>query len=79
MTVNLFYIGDNFYWETKTSMSPIYECNTFARYDWGFVQRDLKEGKTVIIRPANEQEMMWAKSKAYDIKKYYEEMEKQKI
>lgn len=75
-TVNLFYIGDNFYWESKTMMSSIYECNTYKRYDWGFVQRDLREGKNINIRHANEMELMWAKSKTYDIQKSYDELEK---
>lgn len=66
MTINLFYIGEDFYWETCTMMSSLYECNTHSRYDWGFVQRDIRNGATVNIRPADAVEMMWAKSKAYD-------------
>lgn len=62
-TRKLFYIGDNFYWNSGTSMSPIYEVDTGKRYDWGFVQGDLKKGKTVNIRPANKEELAWAENR----------------
>lgn len=68
-TINLFYIGDNFYWDSGTSMSPIYEVDTGKRYDWGFVQCDLKNGETVNIRPANEIELAWAENRLNLIKK----------
>jgi hypothetical protein len=52
----LFYIGDHFYSGSRTIMSSIYEEGTGARYDWGFVNRDLREGKTVTIRQATPEE-----------------------
>lgn len=67
-TINLFYIGDNFYWDSGTSMSSIYEIGTGVRYDWGFVQGDLRDGKTVNIRPANKEELAWAKNMAKKIR-----------
>ena len=54
---SLYHIGDRFYSESKTMMSSIYEEGTHARYDWGFVQRDLRNGHTVTIRPATPAEM----------------------
>jgi hypothetical protein len=59
--VNLFYIGNSFYSKSRTYMSPIYEVGTYNRYDWGFVDRDLRKGSSVLIRPATLQEMDWAK------------------
>lgn len=56
----LFFIGDEFYRKSGTMMSSIYEEGTFARFDWGFVGHALREGETVIIRPANSREMEWA-------------------
>lgn len=59
-TTNLIYIGDRFYSESKTMMSSIYEEDTWARFDWGFVQQELRHGNTVNIRPANDSEMVKA-------------------
>lgn len=61
-TRKLFYIGDDFYWSSSTNMSCIYEINTGKRYDWGFVQSDLRDGETVNIRPANKEELAWAEN-----------------
>jgi hypothetical protein len=66
-TINLIYIGDKFYRESSTRMSSIY-TEKFQRYDWGFVQRDLQEGKTVNIRPANTIEMAIAENELKLIK-----------
>lgn len=52
----LFYIGSHFYSGSRTVMSPIYEEGTGARYDWGFVERDLRDGKSVSIRQATPDE-----------------------
>lgn len=56
-TVQLIYIGDEFYLKSGTSMSSLYEEGTWQRYDWGFVSRDLRNGVTVNIRPANDEEL----------------------
>jgi hypothetical protein len=50
METKLFYIGDHFYMQSGTMMSPIYEEGTNNRYDWGFVSRDLRAGKSITIR-----------------------------
>lgn len=68
MSIELFFIGENFYWETGTIMSSIYEVRTYKRYDWGFVNRDLREGKKVNIRPATKEEMEWVNNNAKIIK-----------
>ena len=59
--IELFYIGDQFYSKSYTFMSSIYKIDTYERYDWGFVQIDLQNGKEVYIRPATNEEMKWAK------------------
>jgi hypothetical protein len=68
METKLIYIGDNFYLESGTNMSSIY-TEDGARYDWGFVSRDLKDGKTVTIRPATTNELTHYKAKLYDVTK----------
>lgn len=52
----LYYVGDDFYGPSGTIMSPIYQEDTNARYDWGFVSRDLREGNSVSIRQATAEE-----------------------
>lgn len=49
----LFFIGSDFYMKSGTMMSPIYEAKTYSRYDWAFLERELRNGKQVTIRPAN--------------------------
>ena len=58
--IELIYIGDEFYMKSGTMMSAIYikEGKRYDRYDWGFVNRDLRSGKSVTIRPATEEEMV---------------------
>lgn len=58
--MELIYIGDHFYDESKSIMSPIYTVEG-NRSDWGFVQIALKNGDSVHIRQATKEE-----------KKYYE-------
>lgn len=60
MTINLYYIGEKFYFKSATLMSSVYEVGTRQRYDWGMVKNMLMEGHEVHIRPANEYEMRWA-------------------
>lgn len=54
-TTRLIYIGDHFYTESGTIMSPVYSEDG-ARYDWGTIQCDLQDGKLVTIRPATNAE-----------------------
>jgi len=52
---NLVHIGDEFYWQSRTIMSSIYEVTAaddgvstrYKRCDWGFVQVWLARGCTV--------------------------------
>ena len=53
--VSLVYIGDHFYGESGTMMSPIY-TEDGRRYDWGFVQVALSNGGSISIRQATPQE-----------------------
>ncbi len=55
--IKLIYIGSDFYTRSQTMMSPIYEEGTWERYDWGFVARDLRDGKSISIRPATDAEI----------------------
>jgi hypothetical protein len=55
-SVNLIFIGDRFYSESGTVMSSLYTKDG-TRYDWGFVNRDLRSGRTVNIRPATAAEL----------------------
>lgn len=54
--MQLIYIGDHFYKESGTLMSPIY-TEDGRRMDWGFVHSALRDGKTVNIRPATQAEL----------------------
>ena len=57
--VELIYIGDSFYHESGTIMSPIY-CvaqRAWQRWDWGKVSIALDEGQQVTIKPATEREI----------------------
>lgn len=58
--IELFFIGDNFYEESQTRMSSIYVAGSYKRFDWGFVNCLLREGKSVFIRPATKDELEWA-------------------
>lgn len=53
--MELIYIGDHFYNESKSIMSPIYDVEG-RRQDWGFVQVALRNGKSVHIRQATDAE-----------------------
>jgi len=67
-SINLYFIGEGFYWESGTAMSSIYVEGTNERYDWGFVQVALAERKNVTIRPANAEEMKAAMDKLSSIR-----------
>jgi hypothetical protein len=64
---NLIFIGDDFYLESGTVMSSIY-TEDGKRYDWGFVNRDLKQGKQVIIRAATPIELSYYKDKLNNLR-----------
>jgi hypothetical protein len=57
--VNIYYIGDDFYGKSGTTMSSIYLEGGY-RTDWGRVNIALREGKEVRIRQATDAEMLAA-------------------
>lgn len=61
--IEVFYVGDAFYHRSGTMMSSIYLAGSKSRYDWGFMQRDLSDGKEVHIRQATDEELAWATRK----------------
>jgi len=56
--MELIYIGDHFYKDSQTVMSPIYTVDG-ARSDWGFVKIALQSGESVHIRQATEKEISY--------------------
>jgi len=66
-TVELIYIGEKFYFESNTVMSSIYTTRG-ERYDWGFMQRDLANNKSIHIRPATKEEILVFEGKLLSIK-----------
>jgi hypothetical protein len=66
--INLIYIGDKFYHESKTFMSSIYKVN-YERYDYGFLQRDLEIGEEIHIRQANPSELKYFESRLKELLK----------
>jgi len=57
--IHAIYIGERFYDDSGTIMSSIYTTGggTYQRYDYGFLQVDVGEGKEVRVRPATEKEL----------------------
>lgn len=58
--IKLIYIGEKFYTQSRTMMGTLYEIDEDAkwhRWDWGFVQLALQEGKIVNIVPADENQL----------------------
>lgn len=51
MEVKLVYIGDHFYNDSGSMMSMLY-TEDGARYDYGFMACDLRDGKKITIRQA---------------------------
>lgn len=59
-TIKLIFIGSKFYSKSETMISSLYLEKTWKRFDFGFVDIALHEGKRVSIRPANNKEMLVA-------------------
>lgn len=62
-TIELFYLGDEFYALSKPSVGLLYDAATKTRYDWGFIQNELERDSHVHIRPPTEDELKWAYAK----------------
>jgi len=54
--LKLLYIGNEFYYKSRTIMSSVYTLNG-KRSDWGKIQIALEEGEEVHIRPATPNEL----------------------
>lgn len=67
METKLYYIGSDFYFQSGTFMSCIYREGDNARYDWGFLERDLREGRAVTIRQATAAEKAAAYTKLAEL------------
>lgn len=59
--MKVIYIGEHYYWRSKTAMSFFYQVDdntgTLNRTDWGLIQTALQRGEEVHIRPATEKEL----------------------
>jgi len=62
--IRLIYIGERFYQESGTSMSPLVRIDTGiegqavgTRFDWGDATIALQQGADIYIRPATAQEL----------------------
>lgn len=65
--MELIYIGDNFYQESRTQMSSLYTVEG-RRSDWGFVNVALRNGETVHIRQSTKEEKKYYHNKLKQIK-----------
>ena len=54
--MELIFIGEHFYRESKTIMSSLYDTQGY-RQDWGSVCLALSRGESVSIRPATDAEI----------------------
>ena len=68
--MKLIYIGDKFYEESKSIMSPVYTEHE-ERSDWGFMQVALRNGEDVNIRQATSEELAFYEAKLAKIKKEF--------
>lgn len=66
--LNIIYMGKNFYKESGSAMSSIYDPKTLARLDWAWISRCLKNGWKVHIRLVTDKEMKWANAELKNFK-----------
>lgn len=67
MVIVLYYIGQEFYWKSGTTMSSLYNEADGRRWDYGFLDRALADGHKVEIRQATVVELEAAKIQLADI------------
>lgn len=65
--MKLIYIGSHFYLESSTHMSCVY-TEEGQRSDWGNVESALRQGDSVEIRPATQDELAFYESKLSELK-----------
>ena len=72
--MNCVYIGDRFYRESGTMISPVYEIKDggYSRTDWGFIQIALEKGEELHIRPAMVDEISFFEKKMEECNKAME-------
>lgn len=64
--IELVIVGEKFYKESQTMMSPVYRRTNpgvYYRYDWGHLHLDMMAGKEIHIRPATQKEMRFFEEK----------------
>ena len=55
----VYHFGEEYYWRSNTFMGALY-TDKGERYDWGFLQRDVRNGEEVLVRPATPEMLAWA-------------------
>ncbi len=65
--VKVIFIGSHFYDDSGSRMSSVYR-EDWTRYDFGFMQCDLRDGKDVVIRQATPMEVAYYDAQLAEIK-----------
>lgn len=55
----VYFFGDEYYQKSGTMMGSLY-TESGKRYDWGFLQRDVRNGEDVVVKPATREMLAWA-------------------
>lgn len=58
--VRIFYIGEQFYYDSATMMGSYYEVGTYKRFDPHGIAKVVNRGRKVLIKSASKREMAWA-------------------
>jgi len=80
---DIFFIGERFYRDSSTMMSSIYEKTNnpkfepqYYRSDWNQVQFILEAGEIIYLRPATNDEMLWAYQELDRTKEVWKKIDK---
>ena len=71
MRREIVYIGRDFYMDSGTVMSCIYEKKqdgSYERFDWGFTEIALENGEVLMMRPATDNEKRFFEEKLEKVK-----------
>jgi|WetSurSiteA1Bulk_404760.scaffolds.fasta_scaffold23697_3 hypothetical protein len=70
----IIFIGDRFYWDSKTMMSSMYEVTSsgYERYDWGLMSHYLMRGIKHFVRPATKEEIEYFNNNLIGLKKEFD-------
>lgn len=67
--IELFFLEHDFHTDSGTEMSSLYSVKERTRYDWGWVENELRRGiDKITIRPATDEETLWAFKKLSKLK-----------